>query len=250
MRSPGAISMSTRRHHRSISDDRRVFRFFAGWDKRQEGVAITGLLLQGEVKDNTSRELPRQPEAMYARAADTYLKSDAATGKRYIDLNAAMQSYRGAWLYGSQHVQVFVNRMKAQWEQFCPVPADIPDGVLMRGNVLYRTASGGWQRSPDQFEGVLKTKHGFHGGRYFIGRTQHTFQGRNLPGGRLTVVGQLDICLSHTAPANPLVSVNSPPGGGQSYRQSESSYSAPALSYPTYESGYDPYAPSGSAPQQ
>ncbi len=158
-----------------------------------------------------------------------------------------MTGYRGAWLYGSEHVQVFVGRLKAEWEQFCPVPADVRDGILMRGNVLYRQSSGGWSKSGDQFEGVLRTEHGRGGLRYFVGKTQHTFRGSQLPNGQLTVIAKLEIPLSHKAPNNPLVSVPGGGGGGedggggggggsQGYAYNQNTYTSPTLSYPTYES--------------
>ena len=174
---------------------------------------------------------------MYSAASESYLTSEASTGRHYVDLNAAMNTYRGAWLYGREHVQVYVGRMKAEWEQFCPVPADIRDGVLMKGNVLYRKSNGGWNRSGDQFEGVLRTEHGRGGGRYFVGKTQHTFFGSNLPSGKLTVVANLSIPLSHKSPQNPLVPVSSRPSAPTSqpsYQQN--TYTPPTLSYPSYDS--------------
>lgn len=147
-----------------------------------------------------------------------------------------MTSYRGAWLYGHEHVSVLVGRLKAEWEQFCPIPADINDGVLIRGNVLYRKADGGWQKSNDLFEGVLRTEHGRGGSRHFIGKTQHTFTGPKLPNGRLTVLASLDIPLAGKSPQNPLIPVqNTGQNANNNYRQNN--YNPPALSYPSYESG-------------
>ncbi len=145
-----------------------------------------------------------------------------------------MDTYRGAWLYGQEHIHVLVGRMKAEWEQFCPVPADIQDGILLKGNVLYRQADGSWRRSPDQFEGVIRTYTGNGGGRIFEGRTQHTFYGPNLPGGKLQVVANLNMRLSQRAPANPLVAMPRPSEQSpMSY--SQNSYSPPTLSEPGYE---------------
>lgn len=188
--------------------------------------------------------MPKQQETYSATASDSYLKSDAQTGRKYIDLNTAMDTYRGAWLYGQQHVQVLVGRMKAEWEQFCPIPADVQDGILLKGNVLYRQANGGWSRSQDQFEGVLRTTTGNGGLRFFVGRTQHTFFGRNLPNGHLQVVANLNIPLSHRSPSSPLVSIpqstSSGGGGGVPVTYSQNTYTPPTLSYPSYDQ--DPYA--------
>jgi len=209
---------------------------------------LSPYLLQGEVKDTHQREIPRQYNAqvdtLYGNTADSYLKEDATTGQHYVDLNAAMTTYRGAWLYGQEHIITHLGRLRAEWEQFCPVPADLGDGILLRGNVLYRHQDGSWSRSDDQYEGSLRTLHGLHGGRFFVGRTQHTFLGRQLPNGRLKVVADLDIPLTHKSPSNPLVAVGSPspaPGGGgespSSYQRQ--AFTPPTLSYPSYESSYD-----------
>ncbi|MBX3151689.1 hypothetical protein KF728_16155 [Candidatus Obscuribacterales bacterium] len=181
--------------------------------------------------------MPKQQETFSASASDTYLKSDAQTGRHYIDLNTAMDNYRGAWLYGQEHVRVLVGRMKAEWEQFCPVPADVQDGILMRGNVLYRQANGGWNKSPDQFEGVIRTNSGC---RYFVGKTQHTFYARNLPNGHLQVVADLNIPLSHRSPSSPLVAMPQTASGGGQPSYSQNTYTPPTLSYPGY--AQDPYA--------
>lgn len=166
------------------------------------------------------------------------MKADTSTGRHYVDLNEAMNNYRGAWLYGHEHVVTNVGKLRAEWEQFCPVPADIGDGVLVKGNVLYRHADGSWAKSGDQFEGVLRTVHGAQGGRYFIGRTQHTFHGRRFPGGSLKVVAQLNLHLSQRASSNPLFKVpKSNPEAVSHYRRS--SYSSPTLSYPSYETEGD-----------
>lgn len=150
-----------------------------------------------------------------------------------------MDTYRGAWLYGQEHVQVLVGRLKAEWEQFCPIPADLQDGILLRGNVLYRGGNGGWHKSPDLFEGVLHTTTGNGGLRFFVGKTQHTFYASNLPGGQLKVVANLNIPLSHRSPSSPLVSVpRSAPAQAATY--SQNTYTAPTLSYPGY--AQDPYA--------
>lgn len=184
-------------------------------------------------------EMPKQQETFSANASDSYLKADAQSGRHYIDLNTAMDRYRGAWLYGQEHVQVLVGRMRAEWEQFCPVPADVEDGILLRGNVLYRQANGGWSKSPDQFEGVLRTYTGNGGVRFFVGKTQHTFYARNLPQGHLQVVADLNIPLTHKSPSSPLVSIpQSASNRAPSY--SQHTYTAPTLSYPSYET--DPYA--------
>jgi len=204
---------------------------------------LSGLVLNGEVKSTATYydEMPKQQETFSAAASDTYLKSDASTGRHYIDLNTAMDHYRGAWLYGQEHVQVLVGRMKAEWEQFCPIPADVQDGILLKGNVLYRQANGGWSKSPDQFEGILRTMTGNGGLRYFVGKTQHTFYARNLPNGHLQVVADLNIALSHRSPSSPLVSVpQSASSGGQPRQYSQNTYTPPTLSYPSYDQ--DPYA--------
>lgn len=194
------------------------------------------MLLQGEIKDTHHRELPKQEEPLYGNSANTFLKSDASTGRHYYDLNAAMQNYRGPWLFGHEHVEVFVGRLKAQWEQFCPVPADLGDGILMKGNVVYRQPDGSWRKSNDAYEGVLRTKHGLDGGRYFLGRTQHTFFGRNFPNGRLTVEANLNIHLNQHSAGNPLIPVPARPAA-QAYTQS--SYTGPSvMSYPEYDSSY------------
>lgn len=209
-------------------------------------------MLQGEVKDNHAREIPMQAmaqsdkyDALYGQSTDSYLKQDAKTGQHYVDLNAAMHTYRGAWLYGQEHIITHVGRLRAEWEQFCPVPCDIGDGVLLRGNVLYRQQGGGWSKSDDLFEGVLNTLHGRHGGRYFVGKTQHTFFGKNFQNGRLKVEADLDIALSHKSPNNPMVSVPTQASNAQPTYQRQA-YTPPTLSYPSsYESTDDSGGDSG-----
>ena len=160
------------------------------------------MLLTGEVKDKGYEEPLRQQEAMYAPSSDVYLKADAQTGKHFYDLNAASRSYAGPWLFGKENVQCFVGRLKAQWVQWCPVPADLRDGVYMRGNVIYENPDGTSKMSTDMFEGELHTE---HGRRFFIGRTQHTFYGQNLPGGSMKVIAELNIFLNQRLPHNPLM---------------------------------------------
>lgn len=213
-----------------------------------EGRKLSGFVLQGEVKDNHTRPIPRYEDAVYGQSTTNYLKADASTGKHYVDLSDAMENYRGAWLYGNEHVVTNVGRLRAEWEQFCPVPADIRDGVLIRGNVLYRHTDGSWAKSNDQFEGVLRTVHGPHGGRFFVGRTQHTFYGRQFPGGALKVIAQLNLKLSQRSSANPLFPMparnnnNGNDGGAETlarYQRSNSSYSQPSISSPASEPGYE-----------
>jgi hypothetical protein len=161
--------------------------------------------LTAEIKDDNYADLPRQQEAIYAKSTDTLLRADASTGKHYYDLNAAAKSYSGPWLFGRQHVQVSVNGMNAQWMQWCPVPADIRDGVMMRGNVIYQNQNGTYRTSSDVYEGVIESEHGFEGGKYFVGRTQHTFFANNLPGGKLQVVANIKIHLNERLPYNPMM---------------------------------------------
>jgi len=161
--------------------------------------------LSAEVKD-TGRDLERDPEPQYARSAAQFMHVDAS-GRDYYDLNAAMQGYRGAWLFGQQHVEVMVGGRAAQWEQFCPVPADVPDGVLLMGNVIYRQANGTWLRSRDRYSGHLVTQRLVGPGRYFVGRTEHTFTGRGLPAKGITVQGNLHIHLSEVAASHALVPI-------------------------------------------
>jgi hypothetical protein len=160
------------------------------------------MLLTGEVKDKGYEEPPRQQEAQYAQSSDMYLKSDAQTGRHFYDLNAANKSYAGPWLFGKENVECMVGRLKAQWVQWCPVPADLRDGIFMRGNVIYENPNGTSRGSTDLFEGELRTE---NGNRFFLGRTQHTFYGNNLPGGSLKVIANLNICLNQRLPYNPLM---------------------------------------------
>ena len=177
--------------------------------------------LTAEIKDDNYQELPRQQEAMYAKSTDTFLRADASTGKHYYDLNAASKTYSGPWLFGKEHVEVNVNRMKGQWVQWCPIPADIRDGVLMRGNVIYQNPDGTYRQSSDVYEGVIET----HGDRYFVGRTQHTFVSPNLPGGAMKVVANIRICLNERMAYNPMIPRS----------QQSSMASAPAPSYSQYQ---------------
>lgn len=179
--------------------------------------------LTAEVKDDNYVDLPRQQEAIYAKSTDTLLRADASTGKHYYDLNAAAKSYSGPWLFGRQHIQVSVRGMNAQWMQWCPVPADIRDNVMMRGNVIYQNTNGTYRTSSDVYEGVIESEHGFEGGRYFVGRTQHTFFANNLPGGRLQVVANIKIHLNERLPYNPMM----PQSNSQPNTQ-VASYSTPA----------------------
>lgn len=160
------------------------------------------MLLNAEIKDDAYSDLPRQQEAQYAHPAQTYLKADAATGQHYVDLNAAAKTYVGAWLFGRQQVETFVGRLKAQWQQWCPVPAGIADGVLLRGNVMYENGDRGYRMSNDTYEGVLRTEGGV---RCFQGQTTHTFYGRNFPGGSLRVQANLNIPLTQRLAYNPMV---------------------------------------------
>lgn len=233
---------------------------------------MTGLLLNGEVKEDATRELPRQQEPLYAASSDNYVKLDSGTGRQYYDLNAANRSYRGAWLYGQEHIQVLVGPLKAQWDQWCPIPADIPDGVLIKGSVVYQQPNGSWNPSADEFEGILRTSGGI---RYFVGKTQHTFTGRNVPGGMMKVVANLNVKLTGSASSNPLMPIRrqSTPyqvggAGGpatyepyarsqsgaygsptpSSYSQSAPAYSQPAgYSQPSYS---PPYSQSSGYSQQ
>ncbi|HEY9785644.1 MAG TPA: hypothetical protein V6D17_09605, partial [Candidatus Obscuribacterales bacterium] len=161
--------------------------------------------LTGEVKDDAYADLPRQQQAEYAPSTDTFLRSDASTGRHYYDLNAATKAYSGPWLFGKQHVEVLVGNLKAQWLQWCPVPADIRDGVLMRGNVIYQNPDGSYRISGDLFEGVIRTEHGLTSERFLIGRTQHTFYGPQLPNGRMQVIANLRIPLTERLSYNPMI---------------------------------------------
>lgn len=160
--------------------------------------------LQAEVKYDGYDDLPRQQEVKYADSTATYLKADASTGKHFYDLNAASKTYSGPWLFGKQKVEVNLRGMRGQWIQWCPVPADVKDGVLLRGNVIYQNGDGSYRLSPDVYEGVIESEHGFEGGRYFVGRTQHTFVSNNLPGGQLRVVANLRIHLDQRLAYNPM----------------------------------------------
>lgn len=192
--------------------------------------------LNAEIKDDNYQELPRQQEAMYAKSTDTFLRADASTGKHYYDLNAASKTYSGPWLFGRERVEVNVDRMKGNWVQWCPVPADIRDGVLMRGNVIYQNQDGTYRQSSDVYEGVIET----HGDRYFVGRTQHTFVSPNLPGGQMKVVANIRICLNERLSYNPMIprsqqsSMASAPPQQQSYPQYQQQQQPAAASYGNY----------------
>lgn len=164
------------------------------------------MLLNAEVKDDAYADMPRQQDVQYAQASSTYLRADAATGKHYVDLNAAAKTYMGAWLFGQEHVQVNVGRLRAQWLQWCPVPAGIADGVLLRGNVIYQNPDKTYRTSADQFEGVLRTE---GRERVFVGKTQHTFYASNLPNGQMKVVADINIPLTERLAYNPMISLPS-----------------------------------------
>lgn len=202
------------------------------------------MLLNAEIKDDNYADLPRQQlQAQYAQPTNTYLRADASTGKHYIDLNAAAKNYNGAWLFGSENVQCFVGNLKAQWQQWCPVPAGIADGVMMRGNVIYQNDDKSYRTSNDQFEGVIRT---VHGERVFEGETQHTFYGRNFPNGSLTVVAKLSIPLTKQLAYNPMIVLPS----RQSAEYKSNSYQRPvvASSYSNYQR-YDQPRSQGAAGQ-
>jgi len=197
--------------------------------------------LTAEIKDDNYQELPRQQEAMYAKSTDTFLRADASTGKHYYDLNAASKSYSGPWLFGKEHVEVEVNRMKGQWVQWCPIPADIRDGVLMRGNVIYQNPDGSYRMSGDVYEGVIET----HGDRYFVGRTQHTFQSGNLPGGQMKVIANIRIRLNERLAYNPMIprsQQNSMANSAQqaSYSQYQQQQQPAVASYSNYQQAPQP----------
>lgn len=212
------------------------------------------MLLNAEIKDDNYAELPRQQlQAQYAPATNTYLRADASTGKNYVDLNAAAKSYAGAWLFGSENVECFVGNLKAQWQQWCPIPAGIADGVLLRGNVIYQNPDKTYRTSSDQYEGVIRTR-GHE--RIFEGKTQHTFYGSNFPGGSFKVVANLSIPLTQKLAYNPMIPMpsrqNQQYAGDQSaYRRpvvaatynSYQSYEQPATNYPQTQSSYSQAAP-------
>jgi len=196
------------------------------------------MLLNAEIKDDNYADLPRQQlQAQYVHPTNTYLRADASTGKHYIDLNAAAKNYNGAWLFGSENVECFVGNLKAQWQQWCPVPAGIADGVMMRGNVIYQNNDKSYRTSTDQFEGVIRT---VHGERVFEGETQHTFYGRNFPNGALTVVAKLSIPLTKQLAYNPMIVLPS----RQNADYKSNSYQRPvvASSYSNYQRYDQPQA--------
>lgn len=160
------------------------------------------MLLTAEVRDDHYADLPRQQAPQYAYPAAQYLKADASSGRNYIDLNAAAKTYSGAWLFGKQHVQVGVNGMRAEWVQWCPIPAGIADGVMLKGNVIYQNQDGSYRMSNDLYEGIIRTE-GYT--RVFEGQTQHTFRGANLPNGQVQVVANLNIPLNQQLAYNPMI---------------------------------------------
>lgn len=189
------------------------------------------MLLDAEIKDDNYADMPRQQlQAQYAQPTNNFLRSDASTGKHYIDLNAAVKSYNGAWLFGSEHVECFVGALKAQWEQWCPIPAGIADGVMMRGNVIYQNADKSYRTSSDQFEGVIRT---VHGERVFEGETQHTFYGSNFPGGSIKVVAKLSIPLTKRLAYNPMIVLPSRQNAG--YNSGSSQRPVMASNYSNYQ---------------
>lgn len=191
------------------------------------------MLLDAEIKDDNYNEMPRQQlQAQYAPPTNKYLRADASTGKHYIDLNAAAKNYTGAWLFGSENVQCFVGNLKAQWQQWCPIPAGIADGVLMRGNVIYQNPDKSYRTSSDQYEGVIRT---VHGERVFEGETQHTFIDRNLPNGSMQVVAKLYIPLTQRLAYNPMIVL--PARQNADYANNSSSYQRPVMasSYANYQ---------------
>lgn len=193
--------------------------------------------LTAEVKDDNYAEMPRQQEAMYAKSTDTFLRADANTGRHYYDLNAASKTYSGPWLFGRQHVEVSVNGMKGQWVQWCPVPADIRDGVLLRGNVIYQNQNGTYRMSNDVYEGVIES----HGGREFVGKTQHTFVANNLPGGRMQVVANIRIKLDERLAYNPMMPRSQPSAasaGGYQSNQNNSNYQGSQPAVASYSNSY------------
>lgn len=199
------------------------------------------MLLNAEIKDDHYGDLPRQQlQAQYAYPAPTYLKADAVTGRNYVDLNAAAASYQGAWLFGTQNVNVLVGGLKAEWVQWCPVPAGIGDGILLRGNVVYENPDRSFRRSDDVYEGVIRTEGAT---RVFEGQTQHTFTGKNVPGGYLKVSAPLRIPLLQRFAYNPMkvspstqLSYTPPPAPHvASYGNAYSNYSNQS-SAPTYTS--------------
>jgi hypothetical protein len=144
-------------------------------------------------------------------------------------------------LFGKEHVQVYVQSLKAQWMQWCPIPADLRDGLLVRGNVLYENPSGGYRMSRDLFEGVLRTE---DGGRYFVGTTQHTFYGRNFADGQLRVVADLRILLNQRLPYNPMMF-----GTNQTEPPNFARYAAQPAQQPAYELRQPSYAEQPAYPQ-
>jgi hypothetical protein len=205
------------------------------------------LLLNAEIKDDGYTDLPRQQQAQYAYPATTYLKSDAASGRHYVDLNEAAKSYSGAWLFGKQQIDILVGNLKAQWQQWCPVPAGIADGVLLKGNVIYQNHNGTYRVSDDVYEGEVHTEGGV---RYFQGRTTHTFYGQNYPNGSIRVQAQLNIPLTERLAYNPMVvtprkqiaytrdGAENQPGGyrhQQYYRKYQQPYNENAATYQNAE---------------
>lgn len=204
------------------------------------------MLLDAEVKDDNYADMPRQQlQAQYAHPTNTYLRADAATGKNYIDLNAAAKSYRGAWLFGSQNVVCYVGNSPCNWEQWCPVPAGIADGVLMRGNVLYQNPDKSYRTSNDQYEGVIRT---VNGERVFEGETQHTFYSRSYPNGQLKVVAKLSIPLTQRLAYNPMIPMPARQNG--SYAGIPGQRPVMASSYSNYQRYDQPDQPYGQSSGQ
>ncbi|MBC7997416.1 MAG: hypothetical protein IAF58_05715 [Leptolyngbya sp.] len=183
--------------------------------------------LTAEVKDDNYAEMPRQQEAIYAKSTDTFLRADASSGRHYYDLNAASKTYSGPWLFGRQHIEVSVNGMKGQWVQWCPVPADIRDGVLLRGNVIYQNQNGTYHMSSDVYEGIIET----HGGREFVGKTQHTFVANNLPGGKMQVVSNIRIKLDERLAYNPMLPRSQPSTASSGGYQNAQTFEPAVASY-------------------
>lgn len=199
------------------------------------------MLLNAEIKDDNYTELPRQQDAQYAYPAPTYLKADASTGQHFVDLNAAVKHYSGAWLFGKEHVQTSVGNLKAEWVQWCPVPAGIADGVLMRGNVIYQNPDNTYRQSGDQYEGVIRTEHNT---RVFEGKTQHTFTGNGVPGGSMRVVADLRIALTEQLPYNPMIPVSqrqSASPGGSNYSGAQQQTQRPQQAQTYSEQPYATY---------
>jgi hypothetical protein len=186
--------------------------------------------LSAEIKYDNYQELPRQQEVQYAHSTTNYLQADTSSGKHYYDLNAAGKSYRGPWLFGKQAITINANGMRGQWIQWCPIPADIRDGILLRGNVIYQSPTGASRMSQDVYEGMIESENGYEGNRFFVGRTQHTFYARNFPGGQLQVVANVKIHLDQRLAYNPMLgpSQTASPTSGYSSQESNAAEIVPA----------------------